>query len=212
MSFFLSKKIRFKSLEQSSVTLFWPLVMTIKANSLSTFILHGLPRMLLASLLAEWHGHRSAASILPNYFLCPLTYKTVISEIKEDREDIEKNVPHSSRQQFFKVNKHLTADHDLVSEVSYCRLREWCLQGTVCCNRMSLLFSQSQITVNGNSGGAVSPMSYYQRPFSPSAYSLPGSLNSSIIMQHGRSLGESFDSCDFHDDFNTASTNHVGEC
>ncbi|XP_044912730.1 sorbin and SH3 domain-containing protein 2 isoform X21 [Felis catus] len=46
----------------------------------------------------------------------------------------------------------------------------------------------SQITVNGNSGGAVSPMSYYQRPFSPSAYSLPGSLNSSIIMQHGRSL------------------------
>nr|XP_012640363.1 sorbin and SH3 domain-containing protein 2 isoform X24 [Microcebus murinus] len=46
----------------------------------------------------------------------------------------------------------------------------------------------SQITVNGNSGGAVSPMSYYQRPFSPSAYSLPASLNSSIIMQHGRSL------------------------
>ncbi|XP_074209382.1 sorbin and SH3 domain-containing protein 2 isoform X11 [Camelus bactrianus] len=46
----------------------------------------------------------------------------------------------------------------------------------------------SQITVNGNSGGTVSPMSYYQRPFSPSAYSLPGSLNSSIIMQHGRSL------------------------
>lgn len=34
----------------------------------------------------------------------------------------------------------------------------------------------------------MSPMSYYQRPFSPSAYSLPGSLNSSIIMQHGRSL------------------------
>ncbi|XP_053440184.1 sorbin and SH3 domain-containing protein 2 isoform X3 [Nycticebus coucang] len=48
--------------------------------------------------------------------------------------------------------------------------------------------SQSQITVNGNSGGAVSPMSYYQRPFSPSAYSLPASLNSSLIMQHGRSL------------------------
>lgn len=42
--------------------------------------------------------------------------------------------------------------------------------------------------MNGNSGGAVSPMSYYQRPFSPSAYSLPGSLNSSIIMPHGRSL------------------------
>ncbi|XP_045309430.1 sorbin and SH3 domain-containing protein 2 isoform X14 [Leopardus geoffroyi] len=53
---------------------------------------------------------------------------------------------------------------------------------------LSNLFLQSQITVNGNSGGAVSPMSYYQRPFSPSAYSLPGSLNSSIIMQHGRSL------------------------
>ncbi|XP_036911100.1 sorbin and SH3 domain-containing protein 2 isoform X6 [Sturnira hondurensis] len=47
---------------------------------------------------------------------------------------------------------------------------------------------ESQITVNGSSGGAVSPMSYYQRPFSPSAYSLPGSLNSSIIMPHGRSL------------------------
>ncbi|XP_032154708.1 sorbin and SH3 domain-containing protein 2 isoform X6 [Sapajus apella] len=46
----------------------------------------------------------------------------------------------------------------------------------------------SQITVNGNSGGAVSPMSYYQRPFSPSAYSLPASLNSSIVMQHGTSL------------------------
>ncbi|XP_048647819.1 sorbin and SH3 domain-containing protein 2 isoform X17 [Marmota marmota marmota] len=48
--------------------------------------------------------------------------------------------------------------------------------------------THSQITVNGNSGGAVSPMSYYQRPFSPSAYSLPASLNSSMIMQHGRSL------------------------
>lgn len=34
----------------------------------------------------------------------------------------------------------------------------------------------------------MSPMSYYQRPFSPSAYSLPGSLNSSIVMPHGRSL------------------------
>ncbi|XP_022426697.1 sorbin and SH3 domain-containing protein 2 isoform X6 [Delphinapterus leucas] len=49
----------------------------------------------------------------------------------------------------------------------------------------------SQITLNGNSGGTVSPLSYYQRPFSPSAYSLPGSLNSSIIMQHGRSLDSS---------------------
>ncbi|XP_040099013.1 sorbin and SH3 domain-containing protein 2 isoform X3 [Oryx dammah] len=50
---------------------------------------------------------------------------------------------------------------------------------------------ESQITVNGSSGGTVSPMSYYQRPFSPSAYSLPGSLNSSMIMQHGRSLDSS---------------------
>ncbi|XP_055423345.1 sorbin and SH3 domain-containing protein 2 isoform X21 [Bubalus kerabau] len=50
---------------------------------------------------------------------------------------------------------------------------------------------ESQITVNGNSGGTVSPMSYYQRPFSPSAYSLPGSLNSSMIMQHGQSLDSS---------------------
>lgn len=62
--------------------------------------------------------------------------------------------------------------------------------------------------MNGNSGG-VSPMSYYQRPFSPSAYSLPGSLNSSIIMQHGRSLGKSFDGHDFHDNFNPAGTNHM---
>ncbi|XP_047404829.1 sorbin and SH3 domain-containing protein 2 isoform X37 [Sciurus carolinensis] len=66
--------------------------------------------------------------------------------------------------------------------------KQKCLQGTVCSNRMPLPFPQSQITVNGNSGGAVSPMSYYQRPFSPSAYSLPASLNSSMIMQHGRSL------------------------
>ncbi|XP_051823647.1 sorbin and SH3 domain-containing protein 2 isoform X11 [Antechinus flavipes] len=47
---------------------------------------------------------------------------------------------------------------------------------------------QAQITVNGRSGGATSPMSYFQRPFSPSAYSLPASLNSSIIMQHGRTI------------------------
>ncbi|XP_043826455.1 sorbin and SH3 domain-containing protein 2 isoform X22 [Dromiciops gliroides] len=48
--------------------------------------------------------------------------------------------------------------------------------------------TQAQITVNGRSGGATSPMSYFQRPFSPSAYSLPASLNSSIIMQHGRTI------------------------
>ncbi|XP_031799101.1 sorbin and SH3 domain-containing protein 2 isoform X29 [Sarcophilus harrisii] len=47
---------------------------------------------------------------------------------------------------------------------------------------------QAQITVNGRSGGATSPMSYFQRPFSPSAYSLPASLNSSVIMQHGRTI------------------------
>ncbi|XP_031799100.1 sorbin and SH3 domain-containing protein 2 isoform X28 [Sarcophilus harrisii] len=46
----------------------------------------------------------------------------------------------------------------------------------------------AQITVNGRSGGATSPMSYFQRPFSPSAYSLPASLNSSVIMQHGRTI------------------------
>lgn len=66
-----------------------------------------------------------------------------------------------------------------------------------------LCFSQSQITINGNSGGAVSPVSYYQRPFSPSAYSLPASLNSSIIMQHGRSLGKHC-THGFHDNFNVA--------
>uniref|UniRef100_A0A7N4PWQ9 Sorbin and SH3 domain containing 2 n=1 Tax=Sarcophilus harrisii TaxID=9305 RepID=A0A7N4PWQ9_SARHA len=49
-------------------------------------------------------------------------------------------------------------------------------------------FSVAQITVNGRSGGATSPMSYFQRPFSPSAYSLPASLNSSVIMQHGRTI------------------------
>ncbi|XP_043826454.1 sorbin and SH3 domain-containing protein 2 isoform X21 [Dromiciops gliroides] len=48
--------------------------------------------------------------------------------------------------------------------------------------------THAQITVNGRSGGATSPMSYFQRPFSPSAYSLPASLNSSIIMQHGRTI------------------------
>ncbi|XP_075412917.1 sorbin and SH3 domain-containing protein 2 isoform X5 [Tenrec ecaudatus] len=48
---------------------------------------------------------------------------------------------------------------------------------------------QSQITVNGKSGDAVSPMSYYHRPFSPStSISLPSSFSSSLTMQHGRSL------------------------
>ncbi|XP_065454036.1 sorbin and SH3 domain-containing protein 2 isoform X35 [Chrysemys picta bellii] len=49
--------------------------------------------------------------------------------------------------------------------------------------------SVAQITVNGNSGTAASPMSHFQRPFSPSsAYSPPASLNSNIIMQHGRKM------------------------
>ncbi|KAM9142823.1 sorbin and SH3 domain-containing protein 2 isoform 2-T3 [Pangshura tecta] len=49
--------------------------------------------------------------------------------------------------------------------------------------------SHAQITVNGNSGTAASPMSHFQRPFSPSsAYSPPASLNSNIIMQHGRKM------------------------
>ncbi|XP_075786427.1 sorbin and SH3 domain-containing protein 2 isoform X5 [Pelodiscus sinensis] len=49
--------------------------------------------------------------------------------------------------------------------------------------------TQAQITVNGNSGTVTSPMSHFQRPFSPSsAYSPPASLNSNIIMQHGRKM------------------------
>ncbi|XP_027492119.1 sorbin and SH3 domain-containing protein 2 isoform X15 [Corapipo altera] len=49
---------------------------------------------------------------------------------------------------------------------------------------------EAQITVNGNSGTAASPVSHFQRPFSPSsAYSPPASLNSNIvIMQHGRMM------------------------
>ncbi|XP_058276489.1 sorbin and SH3 domain-containing protein 2 isoform X3 [Hirundo rustica] len=50
--------------------------------------------------------------------------------------------------------------------------------------------SHAQITVNGNSGTAASPLSHFQRPFSPSsAYPPPASLNSNIvIMQHGRMM------------------------
>uniref|UniRef100_A0A8C3VAS5 Sorbin and SH3 domain containing 2 n=1 Tax=Catharus ustulatus TaxID=91951 RepID=A0A8C3VAS5_CATUS len=50
--------------------------------------------------------------------------------------------------------------------------------------------TQAQITVNGNSGTAASPVSHFQRPFSPSSvYSPPASLNSNIvIMQHGRMM------------------------
>ncbi|KAM9236711.1 sorbin and SH3 domain-containing protein 2 [Leptosomus discolor] len=50
--------------------------------------------------------------------------------------------------------------------------------------------SHAQITVNGNSGTAASPVSHFQRPFSPSsAFPPPASLNSNIvIMQHGRMM------------------------
>ncbi|XP_063776860.1 sorbin and SH3 domain-containing protein 2 isoform X17 [Pseudophryne corroboree] len=48
--------------------------------------------------------------------------------------------------------------------------------------------TQTPITVNGNSGSPASPMSYYQRSFSPT-YPSPPSLNSSIMtMQHNRAL------------------------
>ncbi|XP_071663713.1 sorbin and SH3 domain-containing protein 2 isoform X14 [Patagioenas fasciata] len=50
--------------------------------------------------------------------------------------------------------------------------------------------SHAQITVNGSSGTAASPVSHFQRPFSPSSvYPPPASLNSNIvIMQHGRMM------------------------
>ncbi|XP_041444983.1 sorbin and SH3 domain-containing protein 2 isoform X4 [Xenopus laevis] len=42
------------------------------------------------------------------------------------------------------------------------------------------------VTVNGSSGSPASPMSHYQRTFSPSpTYPSSRSLNSSIVMQHG---------------------------
>ncbi|XP_060102427.1 sorbin and SH3 domain-containing protein 2 isoform X10 [Heteronotia binoei] len=49
---------------------------------------------------------------------------------------------------------------------------------------------QAQITVNGTSSTAVSPMSHFQRPFSPSlAYCPPPSLNSStVVLQHSRTM------------------------
>ncbi|XP_068134786.1 sorbin and SH3 domain-containing protein 2 isoform X10 [Hyperolius riggenbachi] len=43
------------------------------------------------------------------------------------------------------------------------------------------------VTVNGNSGSPSSPMSHFQRPFSPT-YPSPPSLNSSIAMQQSRAL------------------------
>ncbi|XP_028932421.1 sorbin and SH3 domain-containing protein 2 isoform X4 [Ornithorhynchus anatinus] len=51
------------------------------------------------------------------------------------------------------------------------------------------------VAVNGNSSGTVDLMSRWQRPFSPSSsYSLPTSLRSSLIMQHGRA-GEPGETC-----------------
>ncbi|XP_077158339.1 sorbin and SH3 domain-containing protein 2 isoform X38 [Paroedura picta] len=49
---------------------------------------------------------------------------------------------------------------------------------------------QAQITVNGTSSAAVSPMSHFQRPFSPSlAYCPPTSPNSStVVLQHSRTM------------------------
>ncbi|XP_077158331.1 sorbin and SH3 domain-containing protein 2 isoform X31 [Paroedura picta] len=50
--------------------------------------------------------------------------------------------------------------------------------------------SHAQITVNGTSSAAVSPMSHFQRPFSPSlAYCPPTSPNSStVVLQHSRTM------------------------
>ncbi|XP_054845707.1 sorbin and SH3 domain-containing protein 2 isoform X1 [Eublepharis macularius] len=50
--------------------------------------------------------------------------------------------------------------------------------------------SHAHVTVNGTSSSAVSPMSHFQRPFSPSlAYSPPTSLNSStVLLQHSRTM------------------------
>ncbi|XP_025019506.1 sorbin and SH3 domain-containing protein 2 isoform X27 [Python bivittatus] len=50
--------------------------------------------------------------------------------------------------------------------------------------------TQAQITVNGNSSLATSPMSYFQRPFSPSlAYSPPVSFSSSTsLLQQSRTM------------------------
>ncbi|XP_053258417.1 sorbin and SH3 domain-containing protein 2 isoform X18 [Podarcis raffonei] len=49
--------------------------------------------------------------------------------------------------------------------------------------------AHAQITVNGNSSSATSPMSHFQRPFSPSGYSPPVSLNSSLVLlQQSRTM------------------------
>ncbi|XP_061441097.1 sorbin and SH3 domain-containing protein 2 isoform X7 [Rhineura floridana] len=49
--------------------------------------------------------------------------------------------------------------------------------------------SHAQITVNGNSSLATSPMSHFQRPFSPTAYSPPVSFSSSTgLLQQSRAM------------------------
>ncbi|XP_061441099.1 sorbin and SH3 domain-containing protein 2 isoform X9 [Rhineura floridana] len=49
--------------------------------------------------------------------------------------------------------------------------------------------AQAQITVNGNSSLATSPMSHFQRPFSPTAYSPPVSFSSSTgLLQQSRAM------------------------
>ncbi|XP_073501449.1 sorbin and SH3 domain-containing protein 2 isoform X26 [Phyllobates terribilis] len=49
--------------------------------------------------------------------------------------------------------------------------------------------TQTPVTVNGNSGSPASPMSHFQRPFSPT-YPSPPSHNS-LVMQHNRTLDSS---------------------
>lgn len=179
----------------------------IRADSPSTFTLYWLLWYLWTSLLAEQCAHWSAASILLITSCALWHIKRVIFRVKKIVKTLKQKVPCPSRHQL--VNKYWTAAYCHLNGSHYCHLKEWCLQGTVCFNRTSLRFSQSQITLNGNSGGTVSPLSYYQRPFSPSAYSLPGSFNSSITMQHGRSLGKSSDNHDFHVNFNITGTNQT---
>nr|XP_008110004.1 PREDICTED: sorbin and SH3 domain-containing protein 2 isoform X33 [Anolis carolinensis] len=59
--------------------------------------------------------------------------------------------------------------------------------------------TQTQITVNGTSSAATSPMSHFQRPFSPtSAYSPPVSLSSSTVHLHQSRTMESTETYSQH--------------
>ncbi|XP_060634603.2 sorbin and SH3 domain-containing protein 2 isoform X13 [Anolis sagrei] len=59
--------------------------------------------------------------------------------------------------------------------------------------------TQTQITVNGTSSAATSPMSHFQRPFSPaSAYSPPVSLSSSTVHLHQSRVMESTETYSQH--------------